>query len=85
VLSALWRQGIGAALIRAAEGTARRLGHDRISLTVGRDNPDARRLYERLGYVDWARGPVVGTWQEPGHDGMPVTLSLVCDVLVKNL
>jgi hypothetical protein len=35
--------------------------------------------------VDWARGPVVGTWQEPGYGGMPVTLSLVCDVLVKNL
>jgi GNAT superfamily N-acetyltransferase len=78
-------RGIGTALIRAAEGTARQLGHERIALGVGLDNPKARRLYERLGYGDWGQGTVVGTWVEHPDDGPPVTLSEVCDMLVKHL
>jgi GNAT superfamily N-acetyltransferase len=85
VLAALWRRGIGTALIRAAEDAARRRGHDRVTLAVGVDNPGARRLYERLGYVDWGHGAVVGSWEEPGEDGTPVTFSETCDVLVKRL
>jgi GNAT superfamily N-acetyltransferase len=49
VVGPLWGQGIGTALIRAAEATARQFGHDRLILAVGVDNPNARRLYERLG------------------------------------
>jgi GNAT superfamily N-acetyltransferase len=78
-------RGIGTALIRAAEATARQLGHERIALGVGLDNPKARRLYERLGYADWGHGTVVGTWVEYPDDGPPVTLSEVCDLLVKHL
>jgi GNAT superfamily N-acetyltransferase len=85
VLGPLWRQGIGTALIRAGEDTARRLGHERLALAVGVDNPDARRLYERLGYADWGHGTIVGTWVERDHDGPPVTRSETCDVLVKRL
>jgi GNAT superfamily N-acetyltransferase len=78
------RRGIGTALIRAAEDTARQLGHDRIALGVGLDNLGARRLYERLGYADWGHGTVVGTWVDRDHEP-PVTLSEVCEVLVKPL
>ena len=78
-------RGIGTALIGAAEGTARQLGHERIALGVGIDNPKARRLYERLGYADWGHGTVVGSWVEYPDDGPPVTLSEVCDMLVKRL
>ena len=78
-------RGIGTALIRVAEATARQLGHERIALGVGVDNPKARRLYERLGYADWGHGTVVGTWVEHPDDGPPVTLSEVCDMLVKRL
>jgi len=85
VLGPFTRRGIGTALIRAAEDTARRLGHERMALGVGVDNRDARRLYERLGYVDWGHGSVVGTWVEYDDDGPPVTLSEVCDVLIKRL
>lgn len=41
--------GIGRALVAAAEAEAAASG--RIRLGVGLDNPDARRLYLRLGYV----------------------------------
>ena len=74
VLGPLWGQGIGTALIGAAEATARQLGHERIALGVVLDNPKARRLYERLGYADWGHGTVVGTWVEYPDDGPPVTL-----------
>ena len=77
--------GIGTALIGAAEDSARQLGHERIAVGVGLDNPKARRLYERLGYVDWGHGTVVGTWVEYPDDGPPVTLSEVCDMLSKRL
>ena len=78
-------RGIGTALIGAAEAAARQLGHERVALGVGLDNPEARRLYERLGYGDWGQGTVVGTWVEYPDDGPPVTLSEVCDMLVKCL
>jgi GNAT superfamily N-acetyltransferase len=85
VLGPFQRRGIGTALIRAGEDAARQLGHDRLALGVGVGNPGARRLYERLGYVDWGHGTVVGTWQERDHDGPPVTQSETLDTLVKRL
>lgn len=44
-------KGVGTALVRAAEEHARDRGHGAVGLGVGLDNPDAVRLYERLGYV----------------------------------
>jgi GNAT superfamily N-acetyltransferase len=85
VLEPFQRRGIGTALIRAAEDTARRLGYQRIALGVGLDNCAARRLYERLGYADWGHGTVVARWVERHHDGPPVMVSEVCDMLVKRL
>jgi hypothetical protein len=48
-------------------------------------NLDARRLYERLGYVDWGHGPVVGTWRAVRDDGTAVAVSQLIDMLVKHL
>jgi GNAT superfamily N-acetyltransferase len=85
VVGPFWGRGIGTALIRAAEATARQFGHEQLTLGVGLDNPKARRLYERLGYANWGHGTVVGTWVEYPDAGPPVTLSEVCDLLVKRL
>lgn len=43
-------QGVGAALIGALAGEARRQGYTRLRLEVAAGNPRARRLYERLGF-----------------------------------
>jgi RimJ/RimL family protein N-acetyltransferase len=85
VLERLQRRGIGTALVQAGEDTARQLGHSRLALGVGVDNPGARRLYERLGYVDWGHGTIVGTWVERDRDGPPVTVSERLHLLVKPL
>ena len=50
VAPALQRRGIGTQLMRAAEDAVRERGFDTIELGVEDHNPDARRLYERLGY-----------------------------------
>jgi GNAT superfamily N-acetyltransferase len=79
------RRGIGTALIRACEAAARERGHDVLSLGVGLDNPDARRLYERLGYHDWGQGPIITRWTEPDGDGGIRHVSLDIDVMMRSL
>lgn len=44
-------RGVGSALIREAESWARRLGYDRLTLTVFEGNRAARDVYEHLGYT----------------------------------
>ncbi|GAA2170649.1 hypothetical protein GCM10009846_01790 [Agrococcus versicolor] len=44
-------RGVGTALVRAAERAAREAGAATLAVGVGDDNPRARALYERLGYV----------------------------------
>ena len=85
VVGRLQRRGIGTALVHAGEDAARRLGHGRIALGVGLDNPDARRLYERLGYADWGHGHTVTSWREQRPDSAPVTVTETIDMLVKRL
>jgi len=50
VLPCLQRLGIGARLLAAAEAEIRRRGRQIAEIGVEKENPDARRLYERLGY-----------------------------------
>lgn len=53
------RRGIGTLLTQAAEEEARTRGWKDISLSASKEgNPEARRLYDRLGYVDAGVEPV---------------------------
>ena len=53
------RRGIASLLTRVAEDEALSRGWSSISLSVSKDgNPEARRLYERLGYEDAEVEPV---------------------------
>jgi len=85
VLGRLQRRGISTALVHAGEDATRRLGHHRVALGVGLDNPGARRLYERLGYSDWGHGPTVTSWRERRPGSAPVTVTETIDILVKRL
>ena len=51
--------GIGSMLLRNAEERTRELGLQKLSLIVFERNEGAKRLYERKGYVEKHREPVV--------------------------
>jgi len=51
VLQSVRRRGIGTALLLAAENMARPRGCHTIGLGVGLENPQAERIYRRLGYA----------------------------------
>jgi GNAT superfamily N-acetyltransferase len=59
------RRGVGAALLRSAEGLARELGKSLLVLDTASD--DARRLYARLG---WVRVGVIPGFALLPHGGL---------------
>lgn len=59
--------GIGTLLLQTAETDLGKRGYHNITLNVGRDNPSARRLYERFGYIVVANEP--GRWSYLDHNG----------------
>ncbi len=50
VVPGLRSQGLGTALLRAAEETTRQRGGELLEINVDGDDVDARRFYERHGY-----------------------------------
>jgi ribosomal protein S18 acetylase RimI-like enzyme len=56
--------GIGTKLLQFAEQHGKELGYDKISLNVELEKVDARRLYERMGYVITEPWTIIG---EPFH------------------
>jgi len=76
--------GVGSRLIEAAENCARENGCKQLGLSVSIENPKARRLYERCGYV--VRGaPYLDEWSYCNAREEAVTLSETVIDLVKNL
>jgi ribosomal protein S18 acetylase RimI-like enzyme len=53
-------RGLGTQMMDIVEKDLVKRGFHYVTLNVGRDNPDARRLYERLGYTVIAAEP--GIW-----------------------
>jgi GNAT superfamily N-acetyltransferase len=80
--------GIGAALFTAAEKRGLESGYGRVALAVERDNKDAIRLYERLGYhywhcQRWHEDTVRCVGREPGPGG--AMLEEFCFIMTKKL
>lgn len=61
------RMGIGTLLVKTAESSLRVRGFRFASIAVGKDNPGARKLYERLGYRVYREE--IGRWHYVDADG----------------
>lgn len=83
VRPAFRNRGIGTQLIMEAEALLRCRGFCRAALAVARDNPDARRLYERLGYAVIAEDP--GDWSYLDDEGHWRQVHEPCHILEKVL
>jgi GNAT superfamily N-acetyltransferase len=80
------RKGVATALIREAERLAKEKGCTHIGLEVGStDNPDAKRLYEHLGYVDWGHGDFLISWEYIDRNGNTGTESEIVTYMHKPL
>jgi ribosomal protein S18 acetylase RimI-like enzyme len=83
VHGALHSCGIGTLLIGAAEQRIRARGLHRAELAVEQNNPRARALYERLGYVAYASRPE--EWDEQADDGSVTRYRTMCTLMRKEL
>lgn len=63
-------RGVGRELVRAFSAAMHDAGHTRFELSVDRDNPDAGRFYERLGFAR------VGEYEEFGQRHVRYRLTL---------
>lgn len=62
-------RGYGSELLAVAEAMAQDLGKRGLSIIVADSNSGARRLYERQGYVEQARRPMIKeNWESPGSN-----------------
>lgn len=79
----LQRAGIGTRLIEHGERLLRQRGLPVARIAVGKDNDEARRLYERLGYV--VTSDTRDEWWEYRDDGTRVRVHEECWMLEKRL
>lgn len=77
------KQGVGTRLILEAETVVKEHGFKRAVIAAAHENPDARRLYERLGYQIFMSDP--GHWSYVDHLGRLRTLHEPSDILEKRL
>jgi ribosomal protein S18 acetylase RimI-like enzyme len=80
---ALQSCGIGTFLVDAAEQRIRNRGLWQAELGVEENNPRARALYERLGYVAFDRQP--DSWDEQAPDGSLRRYETMCTLMRKDL
>lgn len=85
VMPQLRSQGIGTRILASGERLAADRGFKRIGLAVGIDNPRARALYERLGYVDTRFGAFEIGGAYTDIQGIRREWRETCEYLIKRL
>jgi GNAT superfamily N-acetyltransferase len=85
VVSPRRNEGIGTGLLREAERRLSAMGHERVALGVGLDNPAAQRLYRRRGYEEWPHGAVGTTQVVYRADGERELRPELCRIMVRQL
>ena len=83
VMEMFRRQGVGTWLLANAEALVYDQGLRRAAIAAAKDNHDARRLYERLGYQVY--GDDAGRWSYIDHRGQTCHVSEPCWLLEKIL
>lgn len=78
-------QGIGPLILDHAEGLSIQHGYNQIGLGVDVNNRRARRLYQRLGYIDAGFGEYRTGWYYLDREGRKQLATEVCNYLVKPL
>lgn len=83
VMDMFQRMGLGSALVREAESFLIEHDYGSVSIAAAKDNPGARRLYERLGYRVFMEDS--GRWHYVDNDGRTRQVIEPCWVLEKIL
>ena len=79
-----WQQrGLGTRLIKAAESALRARGFTSAVIAAGKENPGAKRLYERQGYRTFGEDP--GVWYFVDVNGVQQSAVEPCWVMQKQL
>ena len=76
-------RGLGTRLMEAAEAALLARGYRTAVIAAGKDNPGARRLYERLGYRTFGDDP--GVWYFQDVNGTQQSVIEPCWVMQKEL
>ena len=83
VMEMFRQKGLGTALLHEAESVLRDREYKSLSIAAAKDNPGARRLYERLGYRVFTED--MGRWQYIDHEGRTRHVVEPCWLLEKTL
>ncbi|MGI9591125.1 MAG: GNAT family N-acetyltransferase [Myxococcota bacterium] len=85
VLEGFRSRGIGSRIVRALEELASTRGCSRAGLAVALANPEARSLYESLGYRRTDTGTFIDRWRQIDAAGQVHVEEDECEFLVKSL
>jgi ribosomal protein S18 acetylase RimI-like enzyme len=83
VMDAFRGMGIGSHLLGEAEGMLREKEYHSVSIAAAKENPGARRLYERVGFAVVAEDS--GRWHYVDHEGLTHYVHEPCWILEKQL